>query len=554
MYNKLRLDLPINFNRSQSRDFNRMRESNLEYSEYKKFNKNKAEWERSQDLRYLQAALSRGQMDPLSLPHPDVTKVMELLPHNFVKFVEALSANSHIPSFPTALMALSCISTTFQGKITIQGDTTWSELTPVWVVCGAPSGYGKSLMTRKLRNPFDDFNKKIKEQYNFINMSENKELLLNKIKENKKELIENVFKESKGTLSSDNIVYLRRSLEEQDKIREEINNNFTQKNNSIAFIDDISSKAFCKLLQENGEVGAIISCEGTMLNRVQNKTDITPIVKCYNQEGGSYQINRNIVELTSPFLGMTIFTQPKPAIEFLKNQSLIEAGLCGRILPYCVFDQESLEVDSIRLDAEMIMLSLGKYNDKILSLLELYSNTNIKPQSITIGVDASAYGSIKNFQNEINAKQHEYPKQMQPWLSKAHGHALRLALCIHAWNKSIPHESEITAREMLQAIALIKTLMDHLSFIYSPHGYKAYINANKIIKSLLSVTNVVDILDNGITSRTIQQRTGINKEEVNNALRILELCGYLAIYDDGGPNFTVVLHNYFYSRYDNPML
>ena len=99
-------------------------------------------------------------------------------------------------------------------------------------------------------------------------------------------------------------------------------------------------------------------------------------------------------------------------------------------------------------------------------------------------------------------------------------------------------------------VSLSKDSLAHFRFTIDPTCLRARIHARKLIDSLLCIDFNMqhDVLTHGITSRILQQRTGLKADEVRNALALLQQCNLLSALDFGGNQLVAALRPDFFQQ------
>lgn len=544
------------YERRNSRiNFDHLNSINRKYEIVKKYEENGLDWERKQDLCDMQDMLRYRHMRPLEYPRINCPDIENLFGNELADISNAFASRSKIPSFGTGISLFSGTSSALLGKISLQCDAAWKESASIWSLIAALSGSGKSTAVRFLRSPFEEICANNTTSNSDLFFEENQKLMIRELEAQKRKVIQDEIKANNLKLPGELKVKIEEKMKAFNSFQKELLSTLSPRKRGIIFADNVTSQGLCNLLNSHGEVVVIMTSEGTPILRFESEKDHTPYLKGYDQEGGTYQLGRKMVTLNHPYVTQTIFTQLEPGIAFLRNEKFIKSGLCARFLPVIILDCEVNNDIIVEQDNDSLLYYKERFKKKIIPLYESLSKPEITPQSIIIKLESGAYHLVKAFQQTIrNEYLQEYPERMHPWLNKAHGHAVRVAFCIHVWNNDNPLETDITEREMEQAIKVIEALKEQEVFIYGDRGYTAHKNAKKIVKSLLNIDNRREILDKGIDSRTIQQRTGLKKKETDNALYLLDRHDYIRVYDGVSSNLTVILHPFFYERPDNPFL
>lgn len=536
-------------------NFKKLKEINSDYETTKKFFGYARDWEIIRNLRHIQDRLSNRYMKALEYPRINCPNTEAFLGNELADIAKAFASCSNIPHFGIGISLLSSTSSALLGKISLRCDAGWKESPSIWSLMAARSGSGKSTVVGLLRSPFEEIRANITTNDSDSFFEGNQKFIIRELEAQIRKMIRDEMKANNLKFPGALKVKIEEKMKEFNFLQKELLSSLSSQNRGIIFADNVTAQGLCNLLNSKGEVVVIMTSEGTPILRFESEKDLTTYLKGHEQEGGTYQLGRQMVTLKHPYVTQTIFTQLEPGIAFLRNEKFINSGLCARFLPVILLDCEVNNGIIGEHGNDSLLYYKERYKNKIMQLYETLSKPEISSQSIIIKLESGAYHLVKAFQQKIRDEYlQEYPEKMRPWLNKAHGHAVRISFCIHVWNNSNPLETDITEREMEQAIEVIEALKEQEVFIYGERGYTAHKNAEKIVRSLLSIDNRREILDKGIDSRTIQQRTGLKKEETDNALRLLDKYDYIRVYDGVSSNLTVILHPFFYERRDNPFL
>ena len=327
-------------------------------------------------------------------------------------------------------------------------------------------------------------------------------------------------------------------------------------------VDKATSFQLAVALSEQGECQGCITAEGSMLQGKLLRTNEVAnlFLRAHTQESYLYENAKKRIDLSHPALPMVNLVQPEVAAKFYSNETLNEMGATARFVPY--FYESENEGGSILREgafddydenyAAQISASTANYSNVVIRLLNTYHSQDKNAPRYQVSVDPEALALIRDFEHEI--RHHVIPgmpEAAKPCLLKAHGQAVRFAWDIHAWSHELPHTVPITAQEMKQAIELVDATFEYIRYAYDPCRLQAYLHAQKILESLNNITDRWEqnkLLNKGIDSSTIQRRTGLKSEATNNALRLLDECNYLAVYDDATANLKVVLHPDFFEE------
>lgn len=298
-------------------------------------------------------------------------------------------------------------------------------------------------------------------------------------------------------------------------------------------------------MEENGEAQLMASAEANGLEKLFFHKDTELILKSYGQEPYIYSNAKEHIELQHPTLNIATFGQFDVAVKLFTSPRLCNRGNISRIIPYV---NTSTYLNKYRCYNRLYGNEDEIYMIKITKLYERFYTQDANAERYNIFVEKNGGKYIHSFMEELN----NYPyniEYLRPWVSKLHGQALRLALAFHLWeNIDDPYGSPITEDEVIQGIMLAKTTINSARFLYSPHGITAALDAIKIIRSFQRINGINErrcFIQNGTDTTKIQQRTGISRININNALQYLSHFGWGVLFDDGSGKLHLLPHREF---------
>lgn len=508
------------------------------------------------------AQLRDCEMKPFDVKHELGHSDLPALPCELDKLSVAATQNTSIPPVAASALLLSGISAATYGKIELKVDDDWKEASSIWTLGIAESGAGKTTFCNTMTEPFRHIREESLVNYNSNDKAnkEKRKLITSAYQSQKMELLKHAI--NKGTaLCQKDIASVTQEIKELEAREDEWISAFPDKSYSLAMIDNPTPNMLARSLSRNGGAAYIASAEGEILLRFVEyaKKDLSTFMKAYDQEMCNFQDGKTLLQLIRPFLEMGILAQPVKALKFYTNPILNSTGMCSRTLPFIAVKPANDDYNKSspsRWGGIEPSMHIQKYREKIFALHGRYSSSSIAQRSLQVSLDREAYSRLMEFSNCI--KETHIPKANENMLlfwGRAVGKAVRLAFAIHAWVNEIPHESMITLSEMEAAIKLLEISMRHANFLLDERGYTAFRNAGKIVQSLFEISSDAEskIYWDGLDSRTMQIRTGLNKEQANNALAVLDRHNYLIVYDNGSPNLKFVLHPDFYDERRNPL-
>ncbi len=132
--------------------------------------------------------------------------------------------------------------------------------------------------------------------------------------------------------------------------------------------------------------------------------------------------------------------------------------------------------------------------------------------------DFEADDMVKEYERSLALDFQNGTPFMREALKKAHGLTCRFAFAAHLWNEAETSScpTTITADKMNLGMSLSKDSFEHFRFTIDPTCLRARIHARKLLDSLLCIDFNMqhEVLRHGISSRTLQQRTGLKADEV----------------------------------------
>ncbi len=304
-------------------------------------------------------------------------------------------------------------------------------------------------------------------------------------------------------------------------------------------------------LQEQCEACGAITAEGDILTALllDRKVDPSFFNKLHTQEPYYLKTGTKEIKLQSPSFSMVNFIQPHLASRLYISEKLNGSGASARFLPF-FFPLSNTSLYRYQENTTS-RKNITLFQSLIKSLMKTYYTQDLNKLKYQVYLNENAKQLVYNFEKDIKQNHLFYlPKEVHPALSKLHGHAVRLAWCIHVLyvQNDLPHNYPIQEAAMQDAISLCYVLLEHIKYAYNPAGLQAHDNAVKILENLKNINCSIDneILHHGwIDSRTIQQRTHIKAKDVGNALSYLEKYNLVRIVDNGKAKNIVVVHPHF---------
>lgn len=513
---------------------------NTWYTQNEKFNKNSTELLRENILRFSQSQLYNKTMLPLTpkfQPHLFNTP----LPDSFLETAQAIADSTGLVQGGCCLALAAMISVAMWGRIDVQVYSSWVEPCVDQVIEFGHSGMRKSAAIAQLIEPILVYQTMLGDEHKSKSAKqENRHKVLKKIMT----AHDNSEMKRLHSCTSEEVMEILDACEQFHSSVEGLAHKPLAAPSLL--LSSTTEFGLMQRLYEQGECQAVVTAEGGMLLDLFSRAGDL-VLKTHTKEAHSYRTGRGSYELRKPAMPMCCFPQLEVANKLYGNDSLRNRGGTARIIPFFHFPVEPV----------MLVRPCGRilhaYNKKILSLLELFFTQDANAKRCTLHVEPAALDEIKNFEAEIRSLI-QLDNEITPWLRKLHGQAVRFACGIHVWNNDDPRRSPISAMEMLQGIELARIAIPHAFFAFLPVGLSAYLDAQKIVKSLLRIAIIPEqqkILTEGTSTTAIRQRTGLNMIRINNALHYIAGKNMLFPYDDGTGIRRVAFHPCFFT-FANP--
>jgi len=326
--------------------------------------------------------------------------------------------------------------------------------------------------------------------------------------------------------------------EEQSRIAQ-----FIEQPSLQFFTDNVTPPGFHRIcFAQNGRL-AIQSTEGGFLTRTSFLKGSLPemLKNSFSGEPFTQQNFRKSYRYEHPFVALFILTQPEQLSRFLRKSSAFEGdGLWARIVFHLAQSNSPNGEFSLREARK-------RYSEVISPIIQSEYNNPVHHQ---IALGNEAYDMVKEYERSLALDFQNGTPFMREALKKAHGLACRFAFAAHLWNvaQDSSWSTTITGDEMTLGVSLSKDSIEHFRFAIAPECLRARIHARKLLDSLLGIDFIVQqtVLTHGISSRTLQQRTGLKAEEVRNALALLQQCNLLSSLDFGGNQLVAALRPDFF--------
>lgn len=501
---------------------------------------------RYERIRQIQMQLLERRED--SMPLPNVSQVeYNKIPDALAKAVNNLGNGTQIYQYGILLSILLATTVACCGRVKIKISPTYCESAILHGLILAQSGCGKTTVHNRIIAPFKQFEAEINQKNGVYdnNGLYTSKILGQRISKVMKEQIANILNENFYSWGDEEIHQIEELVREGGQARQRIMQPFTDINPTTIVISAVTRAQALKLLKENGEILSIMDDEGEILKDLMaaDKEELRRLIlHGYTHSSYNPANKRARYNFTHMAINLLIFTQINTGIKFYNAKNIAGIGLQERLLVFCnsVYRPSWIHYNADDSDGYSL------YNNKIRELLEKFHNP-ASSDCLEVGItqDALSYLEMNELEQQRSLLQDILLQNdtLRGWYSKARGQMIRIAWAIHCWNNDKPWESDITSEDMKAAYDIMRCLWGHAQYMSSPSGFIAYRNAEKIAKSIDDIdASKIDIYEKeGITSTAIQQRTGLKKEEVINALGILSQTNKIALFDEGKGNVTVVL-------------
>jgi hypothetical protein len=251
------------------------------------------------------------------------------------------------------------------------------------------------------------------------------------------------------------------------------------------FVSGGSLQEFATIAKGNGDAIAIFEDEGDFVTDILTKKNamngcLGLVLKGYDKEIFVYNSRKEKLAIEIAF-NMYFFVQGI-ILDNLQNEKKFVGR--GGLARFNLVFADRYEVENCIPD-EKYREFINYYETKIQSLLENYFSQKVKePHVLTI--EGNVYQVWKEFSRKIEfstTKNHIHP-ELQNYLAKHAGRALRFAGFFHLWNGN--ETTSISVEEMVAGIALADFLIRHAEFAFDSRGLTAISVAQKVVEWLNS--------------------------------------------------------------------
>ncbi len=454
---------------------------------------------------------------------------------HFSNLVEDIAQGTSFSHLTILLGIFVQIAIALSNKVKIHVDDTWTETTACYIGVFSLPGTKKTNIINKLRMPFDTF-------YNYVNKDYIKDP---KSRQQAKKILKKIEEEDFKVLYK---TYKQLSQAEKKEFLNDICQKGSNMNHEFIkeytiLLDSCTISGLGNHLTNNNEqVGVITPEPDAFFALLLKNPEPSLFNKMFNQEAYVYSSGTRKVNLSSPTCSIFAMVQPLIAKKIYTNTRLCETGAAARILPCFDF---VLSEQSVNQD--LYKRNYSHYNffcEKLQNLLSKYHlSTSTTCHKVTVSSEAEQL--VKEYEHHL--KHTIIPRShlnSHSCLRKLHGYCVRFSLFINILlYEDYECKKSITSEAMMLAIEVCNDIIPHIDYAYNPVSLQAEENASKIITYLTNIDLKIDTLNKGyIESRTIQQGTRINSEEVKYALSVLERQGFLTVINTGRKSNIVVPH------------
>lgn len=476
------------------------------------------------------------------------TFMPELLPNSLMGTVNHITSRAELDSAPVLVATLGSIASALCGRYCVQVDEARTEAGCLYTVLSVPPGLKQSTVTNNLREPFDKHFEKLSEEFEeqiakFEYTGKPLTILKDKIS-NKVASIHVKNTCESGIYLGNPMSYisdLKRSLENVDPIIDATKPKFET---CPQFYWSNAKKTHAgEIMSMQGEFACVFDSDGIFFeNEICSKSAYQELYSnAYNMDS-YYPSSRNAGKgpMKRPAMCVTTFVQLDAIMRWYADPKRRGRGLHSAFLPILtsmpLFTLSQISLPTLPNPGAMLI-----YNAKISEMLNR-NYTHDKNRKIwTVTLSPEAYKLIKEYESQI------IPFITKPdlahirtFLSRAHGSAVRLALCIHAWNYSEPEKYPITHEEMTAAISLMNLIITHANIAFAPELIQAATDAQSILnwigrcdwtaRPVFSEIDAKDAISN------------LNRERCRAALDLLEKSNYILQYRKAGIHRQCVLN------------
>lgn len=433
---------------------------------------------------------------------------MECLPSLARQVVEDISMEVDVPCEYVAPAFLGAVFVAARGNFKIGVKSSYEEALTEYILVSMPSGSRKSAIVKILREPFDEFERRLQTQFKEEQLDQE---IRSKICRKIEKKILSKLDEHMSPGEEEEVMRQMRLTQRHDLRPRPL---------PRLLVDSPTLKALAMEMARQGEALGILDGEGGGFwkRRVRASEDGI-LLKGYTMEPfGDETSTSEAVVMAMPCFACCSYVQPVVAEHLYANKDLASDGLLPRILP-------------VLLDRPMRFLTTQeyvpsdirwRYAKKIQSLLAIE-----RPQGDGNARTAHTISMVEDarqiWQRYVEAIKLEIRRGVTPqfnaFLEKLAGHAVRLAGAVHLLQHEDPHERPLDAQSMDAGIRLAN--------FFAEHAYLAFDEG--CLQSLQHARRILDWIERNSNMRTFSVRDaqravghGVTSSEIRDGLFLLE--------------------------------
>lgn len=503
---------------------------NRTYTIQKNFVKNNNEVYDLQNLQKATEELGQFPMTVFTFPNQNIlVDTVNWQSPSFMSLKNTVHWLINKTQLSEGMGVLSLLSTMFVascGKVRIKVDEDWQENASLYVLGISRSGTKKSTLIKRLRVPFEDFERTKANQVS----DETIQMIRQEYKNiNKKQIRK--FAKTHCCCTQDLLLMAKKIDQNQEQVDTVL---FSPK----LFISDTTSIGFLKTLDENKGVINILDAEPIALrNFIKDPKILNLLLYGHTDEPFSYSHAYKERKFKSLCINICILCQPGEAQKFLEDKNLSDRGLLGRFLP--IFSNQTWKNEYGTLD-------LGeRYRSIIQSLLRYFSS---KGHIIEFSISKEAQNLLQNISVENTQKIEPY----NSFMGKITGLFIRLALAIHLWDFQYDNDSfEISLAELQDAITIVSAyVLPNVQFLYGKYNLSVYKMGYRILQRLYDISEPEHYkINEGILVSTLKKVLHKNGTDLDIPLELLSNHNFIRVMKTQNGADKIIVHPRFYQEF-----
>lgn len=396
----------------------------------------------------------------------------DLLPPAFSEICKNVSEAVQVPLDAVVLIALSVISASTRGQVTIKWKNH-NEHLAIWSIVALPTGSRKSEMVRLLQVPLFEIEKQIKET------GKSERGYNRNIRKTLEMQLEQVQRKAAKEYSPEN-------LAEIEAVTHKLEN--TPEVFEPAFIaTDFTPEALNSLLSRNKSI-VCISAEGGIIETIAGRysngvANLDPLLKGYTGENTIIQRkNAEPIEVTNPHFVMSLCVQPNVLDELMASAEMMQRGFFSRFLigvPESPIGKRSYHSPALNPQLMQVWLeTVIGIHSAVSSSVEMVLSKEAEQ------LLANAHDSNEKIAGEYDSKRNE---PMAGWHSKLLGALVRVAGAYQLFANA--RSKEISAESMGYALKLISWLSNHASVADGTNTARSKAVLDSLYKRIMRASN-----------------------------------------------------------------